>query len=338
MIGFRADANEKIASGHIMRCLSLAEEFIRQGEECIFFLAEDRETYRLRERGIPYEILGSQWDDLDAEREIMSRVLRERKLDWLVVDSYQATAEYLSFLESQVRVLYFDDMTREVYPVSAILNYDSTPENREIHKRYEETPTLLLCGWEYIPLRREFAEVSEESRQKSILITTGGTDPFEAAAAILQSCLPERDFDGYRFDVIVGGLNHNEAKLRHLAEDTDRIRLHKNVTNMSEYMRRCEMAVSAGGTTLYELFACRTPSVCFSFAENQKKGIARLDREQIALYAGDARESADIGRNVCSCLQRLMDKSLQKKMQANMAAVIDGRGCERIVAALRGNL
>ena len=64
-------------------------------------------------------------------------------------------------------------------------------------------------------------------------------------------------------------MNVYEAQLKEMEHQYPPIKIHKNITNMSDYMRGCEMAVSAGGTTLFELCACGIPTVCFSFAENQ---------------------------------------------------------------------
>lgn len=62
-----ADANETAATGHLMRCMTIAEACREKGVECEFWLAEDKETERLRQAGFSYRILGSQWDDLEKE-------------------------------------------------------------------------------------------------------------------------------------------------------------------------------------------------------------------------------------------------------------------------------
>ena len=113
MIGFRVDANEKIATGHLMRCIAIATECQRRGLECLFILAEDKETERLRERGFAYHILNTRWDDMESEKEKMKQLLQEKQLDWLVVDSYQATASYLAFLNQLVSVVYIPDLVEQ---------------------------------------------------------------------------------------------------------------------------------------------------------------------------------------------------------------------------------
>ena len=63
MIGFRVDANEKIATGHLMRCIAIAKACEKRGEPVLFFLAEKKETGRLDALGFSYEILGTDWQD-----------------------------------------------------------------------------------------------------------------------------------------------------------------------------------------------------------------------------------------------------------------------------------
>ena len=68
LIGFRVDANEMIATGHLMRCITMAREFLKNGEECLFFLAEEKETRRLEENGFDYQVIqtGGIWNQRKA--------------------------------------------------------------------------------------------------------------------------------------------------------------------------------------------------------------------------------------------------------------------------------
>lgn len=341
MIGFRVDANEKIASGHLMRCMAVAIECIRRGEKCIFFLAEEKGTERLKENHIPYRILNTKWNDLQAETEIMRQVIEKEKLNWLVVDSYQATASYLAYLEKFVPVLYFDDIGEEMYPVSAVLHYGQWGDEKDYQKRYDGTGTKVLGGMQYIPLRDEFSALQrldseggsrvEWQRERSILITTGATDPYNVTGKLLEACSLRREFRFYDFEVIVGGMNQYENDLMRISEKNPHILLHKNIRNMSEYMKKCELAVSAGGTTLFELCACQIPTVCFSFADNQRAFVREMGKRKIMCLAGDAREEAAIGEKICEQLIYLQEnEKVRREYVFNMSKLVDGRGVIRI--------
>ncbi len=335
MIGFRVDANEEIATGHLMRCIAMACACEKRGEDVLFFLAEKKEVGRLDALGFTYIVLGTDWRDMEGEAERMRTLLREYSIDWLVVDSYQATKRYLSFLNQSAKVLYVDDYGRERYDVSAVLHYNPWADEEVFSERYRESGTALLLGGKYIPLREEFSYGTELPRERQVLITTGGTDVYNVAGRVLLECLGRPQWEEVVFHVIVGSMNSHWEALQELAERHACIRLHKNVVNMSDYMRTCRVAVSAGGTTLYELCACGIPTVCFSFADNQKMGTEALGKQGVMVYAGDVRTDERICEKIGrEALDLLTHQREWEVYSAKMRRLVDGKGAERIAAYL----
>lgn len=350
MIVFRVDANEQIASGHLMRCLTVAEECRRQGESCQFLLAEDKETNRIKDRGFSCHVLDSAWDQLDTEVGILQQYLAENPCKWLVVDSYQATAEYLRRLNEICPVLYLDDFGKEDYDVTAVLHYGLVQDAERYTAAYLQKGIRALVGPEYIPLREEFqpahlAELQEKRQDRqydhpAILITTGGTDPYQVTEQVLNYCLNDPAFRGCHYHVVAGSMNDHIQELQQLADrysmdGVSPVSLHFGVRHMSDLMCQCDYAVSAGGTTLYELCACGIPTVCFSFADNQLPAVRMLEQQQIMRYAGDAREgnvSERIGKYLTEYIQ-YPKETIQ--YQEHMRELVDGRGVCRIVAFLR---
>lgn len=339
MIGFRVDANEKIATGHMMRCIAIATECRRREIECLFILAENKETERLEERGFKYHILDTIWNNMDTEKDKMKQLILDKELEWLVVDSYQATDSYLNFLNQLVRVFYIDDMGEESYHVSALLHYGQWPEDTLYKQKYINSKTELLVGMEYVPLREEFySGVIKKVPDNNILITTGGTDTYNVTGKVLESLLKNKCFIDFQFYVIVGSMNQNKEILAKIKEKDNRVILCENVKNMAAIMQKCKYAVSAGGTTLYELCACAIPTVCFSFADNQEMSTAEMGRREIMLYAGDARTTKNIGDEIVDRLcyfLRFPDK--EKAYGESMNQLVDGNGTKRVVDFLEQN-
>ena len=227
-------------------------------------------------------------------------------------------------------MLYIDDMREQSYPVSAVLQYIPAKE-KQPEKQIQKADTAYLRGLSYAPLRKEFGKPHDGKREKSILITTGGTDTYNVAGRLLRECVKQDTFREYQFHVIVGSMNSHEADLQELSKQDARICLHKNIPNMSDYMRSCKLAVSASGTTLLELCACAVPTVCFSFADNQVEFASCMDRYGAMRYVGDAREEADIEQLICGQLVKLAEEEeLRKKQSACMETLVDGKGAERI--------
>lgn len=347
MIVFRVDANQQVATGHLMRCLAIAEECRKQGETCLFLLAEEKETDRITGRGFSCRILNSAWDHLEAEVDLLQDCLKEIPCKWLVVDSYQATPRYLQRLNEVCSVLYLDDFGQQAYDVAAVLHYGVVQEIETYIRSYQSNGVAVLAGTEYIPLREEFqpahlAELwqQQEDRQSdaeksSILITTGGTDPYHMTEQILQYCLAEKVFDRCCYHVVVGSMYDHVQELQQLAEqytdaDSSPVILHTGVKHMADLMCQCDYAVSAGGTTLYELCACGVPTVCFSFADNQLPAVRLLEQQQIMRYAGDARDD-NIAVKIGMHLAEYVEKSAETAQYRNrMKKLVDGRGVCRI--------
>ena len=366
MIGFRVDANEKVATGHLMRCMAIAEMCRKKGEEVFFLLAEEKETKRLRDKKFPFRILHTDWENMEKELPDLTNILQEEKISTLVVDSYQATPYYLEKLNQCIPVLYLDDMGKEFYPVSVVLHYGIGTDTKEYLANYEAHGIRVLAGTKYIPLREEFMQeylsetgkqemtsgtqtawaksqvcqcMGKAERKNRILLTTGGTDPFRIAEQFLEACFSYEEsgcafLQKCEYDVIVGALNHQTEILEDMAKKNPRIHLHYNVSNMSDYMRRCKLAVSAGGTTLYELCACGIPTVCFSFADNQEPGTVLFGERGLMDYAGDARRTAVVQTMVTALLRLEQDDELYAGRQKRMMETVDGRGTVRIAEVL----
>lgn len=331
MIGFRVDANEKIATGHLMRCIAIAKACEKRGEQVLFFLAEKKETQRLEALGFSYVVLETDWQNMEGEMGCLVAQIGENSVNWLVVDSYQATKKYLEVLEQSVKILYVDDYGRERYDVSAVLNYNPWVRERGVLDLYQGGKTQLLLGGDYIPLREEFSGINEGEREQAVLITTGGTDAYNVAGKILLECLGKEPWQEICFHVIIGSMNEHQEELEILAEKYPSVFLHKNISNMSHYMRRCRVAVSAGGTTLYELCACGIPTVCFSFADNQKWGTEAMGRQDVMIYQGDARTEKDLAANIAeSVLDLMKDGEKREKYAGRMRQLVDGKGARRI--------
>lgn len=351
MIIFRVDANEQIATGHLMRCLAIAAECRRRGKTCLFLLAEEKQTQRITERGFSYQILHSAWDCLEQEIELIQEFLHHHPCEWLVVDTYQATPRYLQRLNEVCPVLYLDDFGKDEYQVAAVLHYGLIQDQETYIQRYQAKGVSVLAGAKYIPLREEFqpahlkklwieqAEPQSAREQENILITTGGTDPYHVTDRLLEYCLAEKSPGKCCFHVIVGSMNEQISDLRQLAErakqeESVEVKLYFGVSRMAELMCRCDYAVSAGGTTLYELCACGVPTVCFTFADNQMPAVQMLAQQQIMRYAGDAR-AGDLSANIFVQLAEYRKQPEETgQYQERMKELVDGRGVCRIADVL----
>lgn len=336
MVLFRVDANEKVASGHLMRCLAIARQVRSLGEQVLFVLAEEEYTERIVEEDFAYEILHSAWDHMSEELPKFRSLLVKYNPRWIVVDSYQAKKEYLESLAKQCQVLYIDDLEQEKYEhIHALLHYADWEEQDQYAARYASSDIAVLYGMKYAPLREEFYP-ARSAAGKNVLLTTGGADAYCLSCRILQGLCVRQEFQNVQFLVIVGAMNPYKEALEQLAQTYGNVELLYNVNNMGELMRKSMLAISAGGTTLLELCACRVPTVCFSVTENQVLLSKGLGERGIMSYCGDARYGVEalVEKIQQETLVLLEGKEKRSLYMERMSLMVDGKGCERVARML----
>lgn len=370
MVVIRTDANSKIGMGHVMRCLSVADALLKRGEEVLFVTADDTPVPLLTKKGVPYRVLHTDYADMEAElpgllcilqeltqraelpEEVLSRMSSQRKDIAILVDSYYVTEKYLAALKKRITTIYMDDIYAFSYPVDMLINYNIYGEEMGYEKDAAFADTKLLLGANYVPLREEFSagagyvqsrkELSlgaanvTPAEEGGILITTGGSDSFNLAGQLLMEAMKYDALKEKEYHVVSGSLNPHIGELQALAQKHENIHIHCNVTNMAELMAESEVALSAGGSTLYELCAVGVPVIAFSFAENQERLVQTFVKRGIAQYGGNYRTDGNkMIQNTIAGLQKLCgDEALKTEYRRKALQLVDGRGAERIAEAL----
>lgn len=370
MVVIRADANSKIGMGHVMRCLSVADALLKRGEEVLFVTADDTPVPLLTKKGVPYRVLHTDYADMEAElpgllcilqeltqraelpEEVLSRMSSQRKDIAILVDSYYVTEKYLAALKKRITTIYMDDIYAFSYPVDMLINYNIYGEEMGYEKDAAFADTKLLLGANYVPLREEFSagagyvqsrkELSlgaanvTPAEEGGILITTGGSDSFNLAGQLLMEAMKYDALKTKEYHVVSGSLNPHIGELQALAQKHENIHIHCNVTNMAELMAESEVALSAGGSTLYELCAMGVPVIAFSFAENQERLVQTFVKRGIAQYGGNYRTDGNkMIQNTIAGLETLLeDKNLRTEYRKKARTLVDGKGADRIAEAL----
>lgn len=220
MFYFRVDANKHIATGHVMRCLSIAQELKRRGEDCTFITA-DTESFKLINSWDFNTIsLNSSWDKLELEIDTLHQIIKTRNIKRLFVDSYYATDFYLAELSKFTNIIYLDDLGLITNPVHTIINYNNYADTLGYKKRFEKNNVKLLLGSQYVPLRQEFQKVESVFKKevKNILITTGGGDIYNVAGSIISQISLDDRFDKYKFHIVSGTFNKNLESFENIEE------------------------------------------------------------------------------------------------------------------------
>ena len=336
----RADANAQMGTGHLMRCLALAQAWQSQGREVIFITACENEglLQRLSDEGLQIVTLEHSYPD-PADWEITSQVLSTHPGAWVVLDGYHFdSACQLQVKESGHPLLVIDDMAHlDHYYADVVLNQNIHAAQLD----YSCEPyTRLLLGVEYVLLRSEFLAWREWQREipdvaRKVLVTLGGGDPDNQTLKVIRA-LRQVDVDSLEAVVVVGASNPHfnelQSAIRHLPFA---IRLVRNVSNMPELMAWADVAVSAGGSTCWEIAFLGLPSILLMLADNQQ-GIAEgLNKADVALNLGWYKEVTR--KQIAGALSNLVNNCKRRRqMSRDGQDLVDGMGSERVVAILNG--
>lgn len=337
MIFIRVDANEYIGMGHVMRCLSIAEQINKLNEQAVFIIADARAKQMIEERGFSAICLNSQWNNLEQESFDLCALIEQEHIEKILVDSYYVTEKYLAAIRERVRTYYIDDVNAITYPVDVLINYNIYGPEMNYEKKYNFSKTKLILGTKYVPLRDEFANIQRKDFKgiNKILITSGGTDNFDIVGKILYEFISKEKLQNLEYYCVLGRFNAKADLLREKYSGTDNVHLLQNLNNIGYYMRMCDVAITAGGSTTYELCSCGTPSILYTIADNQL-GIAHaFAKKEIIPWCGDVRQ--DISgclKNIRKEFDKLQNPEYWIQCSRRMQEVVDGKGASRIAQEL----
>jgi UDP-2,4-diacetamido-2,4,6-trideoxy-beta-L-altropyranose hydrolase len=322
-----------------MRCLALAQAWRESRGEVEFLMTTPSPAIvaRLRREGMSVSTLSAQRGGIDDARQT-DEYARSSGSRWIVIDGYQFAPTYHRALKGAgYFVLHIDDGMHpgryfaDIVVDQNICAIESTYAEREPYTR-------LLLGTRYAMLRREFTSTPRPVRDfpvvaRKILVTLGGADSENATSNVLRS-LERVDIDGAEAVVVAGSSNPNIGLLeRELAGLKFNARLQANVNDMQPLMRWADVAISAAGSTCWELCYMGLPSILLVLADNQERIAAELSGRGIA--ASMRRFGACAVNEVATELAALM-RNAERRARFGQAGqqLVDGRGAYRVVSSL----
>jgi UDP-2,4-diacetamido-2,4,6-trideoxy-beta-L-altropyranose hydrolase len=342
----RTDASIATGTGHVMRCLALAHAWQDMGGRAIFAMAETTPSVaeRLRSELCEVRVISTEAGAQEDSRQTAA-LAREQHAEWVVVDGYQFGAEYQQVLKSAgLKVLFMDDYGHsERYSSDLVVNANvcagaALYQNREPYTR-------LLLGTRYCMLRREFnvwrqwqRDVSRVARQ--VLVTMGGSDPENVTGRVLEAL--SSDKNGCRFEdlettVVIGGSNpHFESLEPRAAHAGGKVTVRRDTTQMAQLMSAADVAISAAGSTCWELCLLALPSLLVDVAANQTALAQELDRRGCAIHLGNSRDVSV--ETITDQLERLIrSQEVRQSLSRASRALVDGNGARRVASIVSGD-
>ncbi len=335
----RTDANERIGSGHIMRCLALAQAWRAAGHRAAFIIASDRSWIEpwLESEGFGAFYLSVEPGGTD-DRKQTKAIAKNESADWVVLDGYYFGHDFQNDIKSTgSSVLFIDDYGHaDHYSADIILNQNIYAD-QDLYKNRDSHVQLLL-GTHYVLLRTEFLNWDKYKREipnvaDKILVTLGGSDINNCTGKVIEA-LGNVMGSEMEAQVLVGPSNANYTKLRSQIEGlSSLISLETHVTNMPEKMAWADMIISGSGTTTWELSFMGLAGLVIIMADNQIDIAKEVDRVGLAVNLGWANDLSPkaIGENLKELIR---DPNKRSEMSSIGRQLVDGLGARRVVVAM----
>ena len=332
---FRVDASLEMGIGHVMRCLTLANELKQQNHEIVFICRELTGNLILL---IKYPVLvlpkndNFQSDSLylnwlgatqeqDAEQTI--KVI-PKNTDLLIVDSYASDEIWhKQLIPYTKKIMVIDDLADRQFNCDVLLNQNLGTQIEDYKDKVTDDCELLL-GCDYALLRPEFPNLREKALIKrkntkvikNILISMGGSDITNKTYDILQEVS-----DDLNIVVILGGISPHNKIIKNYAKSKKNVKVVVDADNISSLMFDADLAIGAGGSTSWERCCLGLPTLLYVLAENQRKIAGNL--EQLG--------AVKIVDNLKVNLQNILNNfSFWQIMSEKAQTVCDGIGVKRI--------
>lgn len=359
-VAFRVDASVSIGTGHVMRCLTLANELSSQGHECLFICREHpgnlcdlitshrhyltllpapenrlpKKNEYISKGYAPW--LGASWQE-DARYTLDA--CSDRKPNWLVVDHYALDARWERAVASAVgSIMAIDDLANRQHQCAVLL--DQNVLNSSFSMRYEPLVgkgCALLLGPKYALLRPEYGVLAKSLPKRDgaisrVLIFVGGSDPHHLTERYLNALLAT-EFSHLFVDVVIGK-NHPEPLIvESLVEARPKTRLFSELPSLAALMVRADLMLGAGGATNWERMCLGLNAIVISVAENQDYVNQELLNEGLIHFLGKAQDVSV--ETISASLKRLIQSpSINEKQASKIRSIVDGQGCKRVVDIL----
>jgi UDP-2,4-diacetamido-2,4,6-trideoxy-beta-L-altropyranose hydrolase len=332
----RADADIEIGSGHLMRCLALAQAWRDAGAEATFLTHCENPVLLKRLEAEGLAVVAIRDKSRITDPELVADFIRQKNspksaASWIALDGYNFHSDYQRALRATgYPLLVIDDSAHlPHYHANVLLNQNLYAVELDYPCNDD---TSLLLGTGYALIRRELAErratreIPETAHR--ILVSLGGSDQSNATARVIEA-MQRCGIEQLEFRVVVGPNNPNVDALREAVGEARNIYLVTDA-NMPELMTWADIAVCAGGTTCWELACLGVPSVVVVLADNQLRNAQSLDTAGIAANLGwhDKISVAHLSRRIAELLHSPAQRQL---MSRRGQETVDGKGPERVL-------
>jgi len=350
---FRVDATPEMGTGHVMRCLTLADGMAARGAAVRFVSRRlpDRLRALLRSRGYGPSMLSTPADSENRDGLQHSRwleggqledaqatvtALRDETWDWVVVDHYALASPWETVVRaSGARVAAIDDLADRDHDCDVLVDQNLYQEGAGRYARRVPAGCSVLAGPRYALLRDEFRHHRTSGRRDAntplrLLVSFGGADPRNLTGMAL-TALAEPGVAPHRVDVVIGAEHPAGAEIAAACRDLG-YTCHVQTDRMAELMALSDLALGAGGISVWERCCIGLPALAIACAANHRRQVESAAAAGL-LVALDA-DTLDVASLALHLRVLLANAGLRQALAAAGRGAVDGMGGGRVLRAL----
>lgn len=338
----RADASAATGTGHMMRVLALVQAWLDRGGRARWLVATapDLLVAQIEREGVAIDRLRVPSGSVE-DASVFRRTLNRGPSALAVVDGAAFGDRYLETIRDVGRrVLLIDDMAQlPAYPVGYVLNQNAHADRAEYPAG---SSCRFLLGTRYVLLRREFVPDPPPrtipATARHVLVTFGGADPTGMTTRTIRALqrLPAALRSGVSVRIIVGAANVDGHRLEAQVAAPDlgfQASLERGVTDMAAQMAWADLAITSGGSAVWELARMGCPALVVETVPAEKKLVAGLARIGVFGHLGPASD-LDGQAMAHEIAAEIRDFGWRTEMAALGMRLVDGQGARRVLEVM----
>lgn len=322
------EANETVATGHLLECIDCADELKKMGYEVSFWINDDAEYILKRRINCPYQ---EYRHSIETDYAFFMDKIGQKQPAVILFNLREISAAFVEKLRDMLRIetkiICIDEFGHRNLQSDIIIN----PMIDPYYWDYGESSAQLFCGAAYLVLSETLEMLHEKEKKineiiNRIVITMGGVDPKNYTMDLMER-VAER-FSNSAIDIVVGGGNQNLDTIIKRAAVYQNIAVKKNISNLPDLLYEADLVICAGGNTLHESACIGTPAIVLPSMPHEKRTAKFFEKKGFGIAVDvDHHWKEDIS----TVFDRIEPVNVRREMSISGKKLSDGLGRKRIV-------
>ena len=338
----RVESNEKIGTGHLMRCLTIANSLRKMGNQ-VHFISKNmsKESKELLESNkFSVNLLDYKRKKFDYEIDAkftIEIIKKERKNStFLIIDNYEIDKKWEILVKKFVKkIVVIDDLANRKHSCELLIDQNLNSDIKE--KQYKKlTPKncILLIGTQFAILRPEFYKLRKltktRTKIKNILISYGGTDPTNETIKVLKA-LKNLNLKNINTHIVSGNLNSKNKEIKKLSTELNKSKFYEYTKDIGKLMIKADIAFGGAGTTSWERCCLGLPAIITILSNDQKDIAESLEKNACGINLGFGKK---IRVKDYENILRKFNWNNLREFSSNCKKIVDGRGTNRVISEI----